>query len=151
MKVLYSFNEGARCGQRLDDVKTIYSERTMTIDVEMLEILKRWKQASQFSDQGDWIFASPVQIGRLPRSGDAVNDRYGKAATAAGVGHVTSHTMRHTYRSWLDAVGTAIAVQQKLMRHADIRTTMNIHGDVVTDEMAQAHSKVVRLAIATSN
>jgi hypothetical protein len=38
----------------------------------------------------------------------------------------------------LDAVGTAIAVQQKLMRHSNIRTTMNIYGDVVTDEMEQA-------------
>ena len=50
------------------------------------------------------------------------------------------------YRSWLDAVGTPIAVQQKLMRHSDIRTTMNFYGDVVTDEMGQAHSKVVGLA-----
>jgi integrase len=49
--------------------------------------------------------------------------------------------MRHTYRSWLDAVGTPIAVQQKLMRHADIRTTMNVYGDIVTDEMEQALSK----------
>jgi len=55
--------------------------------------------------------------------------------------------MRHTYRSWLDAVGTPVVVQQKLMRHADIRTTMNIYGDVVTDEMPQAHSKVVGLAL----
>jgi integrase len=55
--------------------------------------------------------------------------------------------MRHSYRSWLDAVGTLVAVQQKLMRHADIRTTMNIYGDVVTDEMAQAASKVAGLAL----
>jgi integrase len=48
--------------------------------------------------------------------------------------------MRHSYRSWLDAAGTPIAVQQKLMRHSDIRTTMNVYGDVVTDEMSQAHS-----------
>lgn len=40
---------------------------------------------------------------------------------------------RYTDRSWLEAVGTAIAVQ-KLMRHADIRTTMNLNGDVVTGE-----------------
>jgi integrase len=50
--------------------------------------------------------------------------------------------MGHTCRSWLDAVGTSVAVQQKLMRHADIRTTMNTYGDVVKDEMQQAHSKV---------
>ena len=55
--------------------------------------------------------------------------------------------MRHTYRSWLDAVGTPIAVQQKLMRHADIRTTMNVYGEVVTDEMASAASKVAGLAV----
>lgn len=54
--------------------------------------------------------------------------------------------MRHTYRSWLDSVGTSLAVQQKLMRHADIRTTMNVYGDVVTDEVRQAQGKVARLA-----
>ena len=53
---------------------------------------------------------------------------------------------RHTYRSWLDAVGTPVAVQQKMMRHADIRTTFNIYGDVVTDEMTTASSKVAQLA-----
>jgi hypothetical protein len=51
-------------------------------------------------------------------------------------------------RSWLDAVGTPVEVQQKLMRHADIRTTMNVYGDVVTDEMAVANSKVSRLALS---
>jgi integrase len=71
-----------------------------------------------------------------------------KAARAAGIGVIGTHTMRHTYRSWLDAVGTGIAVQQKLMRHADIRTTMNTYGDVVTDEMAQASGKVARLAMS---
>ena len=55
--------------------------------------------------------------------------------------------MRHSYRSWLDAVGTPLAVQQKLMRHSDIRITMNVYGDVVTDQEAEAHSKVVGLAL----
>lgn len=34
------------------------------------------------------------------------------------------------------------------MRHSDIRTTLNIYGDVVTDEMQQAHAKVVDLALS---
>jgi hypothetical protein len=33
-----------------------------------------------------------------------------------------------------------------MMRHTDIRTTMNIYGDVVTDEMSTASSKVAKLA-----
>jgi integrase len=108
----------------------------------MIETLKHWKQQSPFSTQQDWIFASPARIGRLPWSYDSVNKAYRKAALAASVAHITTHSMRHTYRSWLDAVGTRIAVQQKLMRRADIRTTMNTYGDVVTDEMSSAASKV---------
>jgi site-specific recombinase XerD len=51
----------------------------------------------------------------------------------------------------MDAAGAAIAVQQKLMRHSDIRTTMNVYGDVITDEMRETHAKVVRLALARAN
>jgi len=29
------------------------------------------------------------------------------------------------------------------MRHADIRTTMNVYGDAVTGDMAEAHGKIV--------
>ena len=69
------------------------------------------------------------------------------AGAKAGIGKLGTHSMRHTYRSWLDAVGTTIAVQQRLMRHADIRTTMNVYGDIVTDEMSVASGKVAGLAL----
>jgi integrase len=48
-------------------------------------------------------------------------------------------------------VGTAITVQQKLMRHSDIQTTLNIYGDVVTDEMQQEGSKIAGLALKTDS
>ena len=69
-----------------------------------------------------------------------------RAARLAGIGHLGTHAFRHTCDSWLDAVGTAIAVQQKMMRHSDIRTTMNIYGDVVTDEMTTASERVAQIA-----
>lgn len=133
--------------QRVDDVKTVYSHRLMSIDTEMLEVLKRWRQATQFSANEDWMFASSVKLGRQPWSYDQVQRWFRRAAAKATIGTLGTHSMRHTYRSWLDAVGTPVAVQQKLMRHADIRTTMNIYGDFVTDEMSKAHGKVVGLAL----
>lgn len=69
-----------------------------------------------------------------------------RAAGVSKIGHLGTHAFQHTYRSWLDAVGTPVAVQQKMMRHADIRTTFNIYGDFVTDEMATASSKVAQFA-----
>lgn len=133
--------------QQVDDVKTTESRRQMPIDACLLELLKAWKQTTQFSNPEDWIFASPVQLGRLPWSYDQVWRMYQKAATTAGIGRLGTHSLRHTYRSWLDSVGTPVGVQQKLMRHADIRTTMNVYGDAATDEMTEAHRKVVGLAL----
>jgi len=44
-------------------------------------------------------------------------------------------------------VGTAITAQQKLTRHSDIQTTLNIYGDVVTNQMQEAGSRVARFAL----
>lgn len=133
--------------QNVDDVKTAESRKQLAIDVDLLNVLTAWKQETQFGAAEDWIFASPVQIGRLPWSYDQIWRVYQKAAKAAGIGGLGTHSLRHTYRSWLDSVGTPVGVQQKLMRHADIRTTMNVYGDAATDEMTEAHSKVVGLAL----
>jgi integrase len=133
--------------QIVDDAKTDNSETVMHVGQELLDVLKAWKQETEFSGQDDWMFASPAQIGRLPWSYKQAWRAYMNASRAAGIGHISTHTMRHTYRAWLDAAGTKLAVQQKLMRHADIRTTMNTYGDVVTDEMQEAASKVAGLAL----
>ena len=133
--------------QRVGDVKTAGSQARLSIDSEVLEVLKAWKQLTQFPAQEDWIFANATKVGRQPWSYDEVLRSYQKAGTASGIGWLGTHSMRHSYRSWLDAVGTGIAVQQKLMRHSDIRTTMNVCGRVVTDEMNTAASKVAGLAL----
>jgi integrase len=113
----------------------------------ILAVLKTWKTLTQLGGADDWIFASPAQLGRLPWSYPWTWKMFQDAAAAAGLERFGTHTMRHSYRSWLDAVGTTIAVQQKLMRHADIRTTMNVYSTVVTDEIATASGKVARLVV----
>ncbi len=133
--------------QIVDDVKTECAARTMVCADELLDVLKQWRQTTQFSGSEDWMFASPVKLGRQPFSYTFVWDVLSDAAEKAGIGHVSSHTFRHTHRTWLDSVATPVGVQQRLMRHGDIRTTMNIYGDAATDDMRQAHQKVVRLAL----
>jgi integrase len=133
--------------QVVGDVKTTESRRQMSLDRTLLAVLATWRQGTQFSAATDWIFASPAQVGRLPWSYPWVWRIFQNAAADAGVGKLATHTMRHSYRSWLDAAGTSIAVQQKLMRHADIRTTLNVYGDVVTDEMQKANTKVAEMVL----
>jgi integrase len=54
--------------QVVGDVKTEYSGRAMSIDHAMLAVLKVWRQETQFAGDGDWVFASPLKLGRLPWS-----------------------------------------------------------------------------------
>jgi integrase len=103
--------------QQVDDVKTSESQKLLVVAGERLTALQTWKQASQFSGADDWMFASPVQLGRLLWSYDQVWRVYQKAAKAAAIGGVGTHRLRYTFRTWLDSVG----VQQRLMRRADIR------------------------------
>ena len=60
---------------------------------------------------------------------------------AAGrLGEIGWHTFRHTYRSWLDETGAPMKVQQELMRHASIRTTMNVYGQAMSSGKREAGS-----------
>lgn len=133
--------------QHVDDVKTDESRKSLDIADELLERLKFWRQTTEFSKDSDWIFASPAKIGRLPYSYTGVWRELDRASKAAGLGHMGTHTFRHSYRMWIDAIGTPVGVQQKLMRHSDIRTTMNIYGDATTEDMREAHNKIVGLAL----
>jgi integrase len=77
---------------------------------------------------------------RLP-----VHDERIKAAGKYGA--LGWHTFRHTYRSWLDETGAPMKVQQELMRHASIQTTMNIYGQAMSSSKREANSKVVEMVL----
>jgi integrase len=81
--------------------------------------------------------------GSLPKI--PVHEERRALATKKKFGSIGWHTFRHTYRSWLDETGAPVGVQQKLMRHADIRTTMNQYGDSVMPAKRNANSKVVEM------
>ena len=54
------------------------------------------------------------------------------------------------HRSWLDATGAPLGVQQKLMRHAQISTTMNVYGNALMDSKREANSREARMALGTA-
>ncbi len=87
---------------------------------------------------GEWCKTDfPVPNGkRLPLH----DERWDVAGKYSSVGW---HTFRHTYRSWLDDTGAPVGVQQKLMRHAQISTTMNVYGNALMESKREANSAVV--------
>lgn len=100
---------------------------------------------------GRHYHASPMVLCRgLPgvRGGPGclVLDRLSRSQReAAGkFGHIGWHTFRHTYRSWLDDTGAPFSIQQKLMRHAQVSTTMNVYGNALMESKSEANSEVVK-------
>jgi integrase len=127
-------------------VKTRKSAQPLPLDEQLLEVLKAHRQRSVFTGPADWAFASPTKWGKLPRSYSCVWEKLSKAGKKADIGHLGTHSFRHSYRSWLDALGTPLSVQQRAMRHADIRMTME-YGEVQGEELRKANARVVEQLI----
>jgi integrase len=79
--------------------------------------------------------------------GDQVPIHEKRKDAAGTLAHVGWHSFRHTYRSWLDVAGAPVGVQQKLMRHAQVSTTMNVYGNALMDAKRDANTKVVSMAL----
>src|SRR5260221_7138873 len=60
------------------------------------------------------MFPSPI-TGRCYHASPIQQDYIRLAGRKLGLGDIGWHTFRHTYRSWLDSVGTSMGVQQKLL------------------------------------
>lgn len=132
----------------VDEVKTKYSKAGLPLDPALAELLWAWKQRSPFGQDNDWVFASPFQRGEMPYRPWGIQQRYLKSAgLKARVGEIGWHTFRHTFSSMLRSNGEDVKVQQELLRHADVRTTLNIYTQAVSDQKRQAHSKVVRMVL----
>jgi integrase len=74
-----------------------------------------------------------------------VHDERRERATKKKFGSIGWHTFRHTYSTLLKGVAAPAEVQQALMRHADIRTTMNQYGETPMENRREANSKVVEI------
>jgi integrase len=69
-----------------------------------------------------------------------------------GLGRVGFHTFRHTYFMWLDETGGSVGVQQKLMRHAPVSTTMDQYGNASALAKRKANRPIVlRLVRRSAN
>jgi integrase len=129
----------------VDEVKTEYSEDDLPLDPDLATALRHWKQQCPESEEG-WVFPSPI-TGRCYHASPIQQDYIRPAGRKLGFGDIGWHTFRHTYRSWLDSVGTSMGVQQKLMRHAQIATTIYVYGNAMMESKRASNSKVVRMAL----
>ena len=130
---------------RIERVKTECSQDELPLDPDFANLLLEWRTQCPKTPEG-WVF--PSHISGQPYHASPIQQDYLRpAGERLGLGRVGWHTFRHTYRSWLDATGAPTGVQQKLMRHAQVSTTMNVYGDALMESKREANSKVVSMVL----
>ena len=63
------------------------------------------------------------------------------AGIRGGVGPIGWHSFRHSYSTLFCSLQVDLKVQQELLRHSDIRATMNIYTQAVPDAGGQQSSR----------
>jgi integrase len=120
----------------------------LPLDAAVVSALKNWKLETRFPADGDFVFASPSMLGRQPLHGySAQRDVLKPAAIRAGLSPIGWHSLRHSYRTWLDETGAPISVQKELMRHSTIAMTMDGYGRGVASANREANSRVVGMLL----
>ena len=125
------------------DVKTRYSKKKVPLDPSLVAALLSYRLKYECCE---WVFANP-DTNRPWWAHHIQHQRIVPAGARAKLGRIGWHTFRHTYSSMLRHLGVDLKVQQELLRHADIRTTMNTYTQAMPTALREANSRVARMLV----
>ncbi len=135
---------GSVVAGRVDETKTEASAKPLPLDPDLATTLLDWRRQAFYTADADFMFAG--DSGKPRWQGMILKDYIQPAAVRAGIGKVGWHTFRHSYRAWLKRFDAPTEIQKELMRHSNLRTTLEIYGiePNVTSAHREANSGVVR-------
>jgi integrase len=124
----------------IEDTKTLSSNADLPLDPRLEALLERWK--SESGAEFEWLFANPAT--GMPYYSPSLQQKWIRpAGESIGIKGLGFHSLRHSYRSWLDSAGTTPGVSKDLMRHSTIGQTFK-YGRAMSEEKRVANSRVVK-------
>lgn len=124
----------------IEDTKTQSSNADLPLDSRLETLLEKWR--SESDAEFEWVFANPAT--GMPYYSPSLQQKWIRpAGESIGVKGLGFHSLRHSYRSWLDAVGTTPGVTKDLMRHSTIGQSFK-YGRAMSEDKRLANTKVVK-------
>jgi site-specific recombinase XerD len=118
---------------------------SLPIDPRLARSLQELRKRALHQDPQDWVFANK---GGQPREQQNILHRHVRpAALRAGIGKIGWHTFRHSYSTMLRGAGADIKVQQELLRHSTIQSTLNTYTQAISEQKRSANSVVVGILL----
>lgn len=128
---------------KANNTKTSISAAKLPLHDSLIETLRQWKEHETFKSK--WVFCS--ERTGLPYDRDYLRSEYLQpAGERIGVDRLGFHSFRHGYRAMLRTSGVDLETQKNLLRHARIRTTIDVYGgEDNAERLRPANSKVVEM------
>jgi integrase len=153
------------CG-RIGAPKSKASKAPVPMHPLLAEYMKQWKQQTPYSEPEHWVFASFRLKGKKPRAANVlVEDHLRPAAAKAGIlqsemkdGKLEEcdprrfgfHNLRHSLASFLVRIGTNPKTVQALLRHSDVKTTLQLYVHSVSEDRMAAQGQFLQAMLAKS-
>lgn len=130
--------------------KSKTSKGVVPLHALLAGFMQAWRQQTPYARLGDWIFASQKLQGRQPRVANMlVSDHLRPAAVKAGIlterdpRRFGFHNLRHSLASFLVRTKTDPKTVQILLRHSDVRTTLNLYAHSIAEDRLAAQGVVL--------
>lgn len=128
-------------------VKTEKSKSVMPLDPELAALLLYQRSSTPHARPEQWVFENAAR--QKPWNPSHIQSKWIRPAARCVTGEdgIGWHNFRHTFSSMLRELGTDVKVQQELLRHADVRTTLNIYTQAADEQKRQAVGKLVKMVL----
>lgn len=144
--------------EEVGNCKNVHRKVPVAMHPVLAAHLKHWHNETPYAAPTDWVFASTKLKGAKPRCGSIAGQTYLYPAAAkagvfnsveerngqgelVGVRYVDQsgnsikrwgwHNLRHSLASWLVSSGVDVKTVSSMLRHSNVRTTLNIYSHAV--------------------
>lgn len=147
------------CG-KIGAPKSRASQAPVPMHLLLAEFMRTWQRQTPYSQPQDWLFPSLKLRGRKPRAANMlVEDYLRPAAVKAGVIAESDpcrfgfHNLRHSLASFLIRTKTDPKTVQALLRHSDVKTTLQLYAHSISADRMTAQGEMLQaiLGKATAN
>ncbi|HZQ23317.1 MAG TPA: site-specific integrase [Terriglobales bacterium] len=137
------------CG-KIGSPKSKASQAPVPMHPLLADFMQAWKLHTLYSELLDWVFPSLKLSGKKPRAANMlVEDYLRPAAIKAGVIAAGDpcrfgfHNLRHSLASFLVRSKTDPKTVQALLRHSDVKTTLQLYAHSVSEDRMLAQGEVL--------
>ena len=140
LRVERSLEQTRKSGLRFKEPKSTRGRRTISLSPAVVAELRKHWAAQQEQRLSLGLGGSPrdglvfADWDGSPWAPDRLSDNFADTMKAAGLPHVTLHTLRHTHASQLIRSGVDILTVSRRLGHATATVTLNVYGHLITTE-----------------